>query len=174
MGGGGVQGAGAVLHAVDGWIDHAHGWPVFLTRDVDPFAGTGARARREAELHPVLAGRGTVVEKGPGSRGGFSGFVLLSTANPAGLPGGGGLSDLAGLLRSANIERVIVVGLAADVCVSATAMDARRLGYQVDIARDATAFVHTHPEGDEAALAELREHGVILLEHSSTRPGTDL
>lgn len=133
VGGGEVQGAGAVLHAVNDWIDHAHahGWPVFLTRDVDPFAGTGARARREAELHPVLAGRGTVVEKGPGSRGGFSGFVLLSTANPAGLPGGGGLSDLAGLLRSANIERVIVVGLAADVCVSATAMDARRLGYQV-------------------------------------------
>jgi nicotinamidase/pyrazinamidase len=48
------------------------------------------------------------------------------------------------------------------VCVAATARDARRLGYQVTIPLAATAFVHAHPQGDDAALAELVAAGVVV------------
>ena len=173
--GDGVLGAAAVLEAVSGWVDHAHthGWPIFLTRDVNPFDRSGPDADRDGELHPDLAGRGTVVDKGPGSQAGFSGFVLASTATPRGAPGGGGLSTLAELLRSVGVEHLLVIGLAADVCVSATAIDARRLGYQVTMDLAATAFVHAHPNGDHAAITALRDGGVHLLnDHDPTPSGT--
>lgn len=66
------------------------------------------------------------------------------------------MSELVGLLARADVGAVGVVGLAADVCVAATARDARRLGYRVAIPLGATAFVHAHPGGDEAALEDLR------------------
>ena len=111
------------------------------------------------ELAAGLDVRGPVLDKGPGAHGSFSGFVL---ARPAASPGAGGLSQLAARLAAAGTKRVIVAGLAADVCVSATARDAARLGYPTAVALDATAFVHAHPAGDEAALAELRAAGIEL------------
>ncbi len=172
--GDGVPGAASVLGAVTHWLVHANGngWPVYLTRDVNPFGKSGPDADRDGGLHPNLAGRGTVVQKGPGSQAGFSGFVLASTAMPPGAPGGGGLSELARLLRSAGVEHLVVVGLAADVCVSATAIDARRLGYRVTVDLAATAFVHAHPDGDQAAVTALQQAGVDLLHTDDpTRPG---
>lgn len=161
-GGAPVPGAAAVVEAVNRWVDRADemGWPIFYTRDVHPTDNSGRAAERDAEMHPSVEVRGSVVDKGPGRDGGFSGFVLASTAGRDGLPGAGGLSALAGSLRAADVDDVVVIGLAADVCVSATAMDARRLGYSVSVDVAASAFVHAHPDGDEAALAELRGAGV--------------
>lgn len=130
---------------------------VFYTEDVEPTAG--AAGSPSAELHTELDVRGPVVPKGPGRAGGFSGFVLgLDGA----APGAGGLSALGGHLRDAGAEEVVVVGLAADVCVSATAMDARRLGYRVTVPLRATAFVGAHPGGDDGAIADLRAAGVAV------------
>ena len=99
----------------------AHGGAVFYTRDVRPTDdGQGT------ELAAGLDVRGPVLDKGPGTHGGFSGFVLARTAAP---PGAGALSQLAAHLAAAGTTRVIVAGLAADVCVSPTARDAARLGY---------------------------------------------
>lgn len=96
-----------------------------------------------------------MVEKGPGRSGGFSGFVLLRLA---GCPGAGGLGGLAGGLAGAATSHVTVVGIAADVCVSATAADAARLGYPTTVALAATAFVGAHPDGQPrgAGRAEKR------------------
>lgn len=144
------------VNALVGAVADAGG-TVLYTRDVDPVPGTAGTPR--AELHADLRVRGPVVAKGPGARGGFSGFGL---APPGAPPGGGGLGALAGHLRAAAAEHVVVVGIAADVCVSATAMDARRLGYPVTMPLRATAFVGAHPGGDEAALQELRAAGVAI------------
>src|SRR4051812_16641029 len=78
-----VDGADRVLAAVNQRVAHAadHGWPVFYTRDIDPSGHDGP----DTELHPDLDVRGTVVDKGPGAAGGFSGFVL---SPPDGPPGG--------------------------------------------------------------------------------------
>lgn len=158
----GVAESASVVDAVNGWVDHAsdNGWPVFYTRDVAP---TDEVTEVATKLYSGLDVRGTVVDKGPGKSGGFSGFVLSSVEAGDG-PGGGGLSALAGLLRKKSVADIVVVGLAADVCVSATARDARRLGYNVTVPLAATAFVHAHPEGDDAAMAELHENGVVVVD----------
>ena len=157
-----VAGADRVLQAVNGWIAEAveRGWPVFYTQDVAPFELPAQELAREIELHDGLDVRGRVVPKGPGNKGGFSGFVLASSDGP----GSGGLSPLAELLAAAHVDSVVVVGLAADVCVAATARDARRLGLHVTVPLGATAFVHAHPGGDEAAIEDLRAAGVTVAE----------
>ena len=46
-------------------------------------------------------------------------------------------TELEGLLRERGIERVVVCGLATDYCVNATALDARRLGFETFVLLDA-------------------------------------
>lgn len=154
-----VPGADHVLAAVNDRIVPAlqQGWPVFYTRDLAPAELPADDPDRQTDLHPRLRVDGTVVDKGPGKDGGMSGFVLTRDG-----AGSGGLSDLAPRLRESGVESVLVVGLAADVCVAATARDAHRLGYQVSIDLNATAFVHAHPDGDQAALDELADIGITL------------
>lgn len=152
----------AVLAGVNSEVADAvdRGRPVFYTRDFAPVELPEGDEEGRTELHPGLDVRGTVVLKGPGKHGGFSGFLHAPALEPGRPHGGGGLGMLAGLLRSAGVESVRVVGIAADVCVAATARDAMRLGYPATIPLDATAFVHTHPDGDDATVAELRADGV--------------
>ena len=163
-----VEGADRVLQAVNGCVAQAveRGWPVFYTQDVAPFDMPAQELAREIELHEGLDVRGRVVPKGPGRKGGFSGFLLASSDRP----GGGALSPLAELLVEAHVDEVVVVGLAADVCVAATARDARRLGLHVTVPLAATAFVHAHPGGDEAAIDDLRAAGVTVVDQPVLSP----
>ncbi|GAB3406795.1 NAD(P)H:quinone oxidoreductase [Flindersiella endophytica] len=160
-----VDGASDVVGAVNSWVADVaeRGWPIFYTQDVAPTDLPPGDPDHQLDLHAEVDVRGPVVPKGPGKNGGFSAFVLDSVAGP----GTGGLSPLAGLLRDAGVDTVVVVGLAADVCVSATARDARRLGYAVTVPLGATAFVHAHPDGDAAALADLRDAGVVIIDKSA-------
>lgn len=130
--------------------------------DIAPTELPAGDPDKQTDLDPGVRVRGTVVPKGPGQQGGFSGFVLTRDA-----PGAGGLSALPALLREAQVASVVVIGLAADVCVAATAQDARRLGYHVTVALDATAFVHANPDGDAAALDELRNAGITISDAST-------
>lgn len=136
------------------------GQPVCYTRDYAPIELPDGDPR--AELHPALDIRGPVVLKGPGKQGAFSGFVLAAEPGPQHGPGGGSIGPLATLLREEQVGSVRVVGIATDVCVAATARDALRLGYPATVALPATAFVHAHPHGDEAAIAELQAAGVVI------------
>ena len=47
-------------------------------------------------------------------------------------------TDLAAQLKSRGVERVYVGGLALDYCVDATALDAKRAGFDTYVVRDAT------------------------------------
>jgi len=62
------------------------------------------------------------------------------------------------LLKKKNIRRVFVGGLALDYCVKATALDARRAGYEVWVVEDATRAVS--PESGRQAIEELKSAGV--------------
>nr|MDO8076016.1 cysteine hydrolase [Candidatus Freyarchaeota archaeon] len=59
-------------------------------------------------------------------------------------------TDLEILLRGLRIENLILTGAFTDVCVLATALDARALDYRVIIPED--CVVGTNPERHEAAL----------------------
>jgi nicotinamidase/pyrazinamidase len=170
-----IDGVMDVVDAVNAWVAHAaaHGWPIFYTQDIAPSELPDPDPDHQVDLYAGLDVRGTVVPKGPGKDGGFSGFLLASGSHPdRARPGSGGLGPLVEHLRDAKVSAVVVVGVAADVCVSATAIDARRLGYDVTVPLSATAFVHAHPDGDEAAIAELRAAGVTVTEKAmASEPG---
>jgi nicotinamidase/pyrazinamidase len=67
-------------------------------------------------------------------------------------------TGLAAQLREQGIERVWIGGLAEDVCVLATALDARDEGFSVMLIPDATRPVTA--QGGEEARAQMREAGV--------------
>lgn len=69
-------------------------------------------------------------------------------------------TGLEAYLAGMGVEKVFVCGLAEDVCVSFTAQDARRLGFETFVIQDATRGVDI-PEGNlEEARQTMREKGV--------------
>ena len=65
-------------------------------------------------------------------------------------------------LRDAGVERVVVVGLATDYCVKATALDAVTLGFETSLLTDAVAAVDLAPGDGPRALGEMAAAGVVL------------
>jgi nicotinamidase/pyrazinamidase len=115
-------------------------WPVHCVRDTP-----GAQFRADLDTSEIDA----VVDAGrtPEAEG-YSGFED---------------TDLEALLRSQEVDTVHVAGLALDYCVRATALDARRLGFDVVLHRDATRAVDVKPGDGDRAEAELRSAGVRLV-----------
>jgi len=56
----------------------------------------------------------------------------------------------------------VVVGLALDYCVKDTALDAVRLGYEVEVPLDATAAVTLSPDDGDKSIAALQAAGVSV------------
>ncbi|MGH3994424.1 MAG: isochorismatase family protein, partial [Pseudonocardiaceae bacterium] len=71
-------------------------------------------------------------------------------------------TDLDGILRQHEIARVVVVGLAQDVCVRDTALDARLRGYDTTVLLAATRPVNLGPEDDRTANEAMTAAGVTL------------
>jgi nicotinamidase/pyrazinamidase len=145
------------------------GAPVFYTQDWHPsstphFVTDGGawpvhcvRDTWGAELHPDLPVAGPVVRKGTDGEDGYSGFSVRDPVS-----GVASATLLATLLGEARVRRVVVTGLAGDVCVKETALDAARLGYEVVVPLAATRFVNLHAGDEAAALAELKRTGVVV------------
>jgi nicotinamidase/pyrazinamidase len=168
-----VPGGDQIVEAVNDEIDRARaaGALVVYTQDWHPadtphFVGAGGtwpphcvRETWGAELHPRLTvpEHPAIVRKGTGHEDGYSGFTVRDLERDADEPTG-----LDTLLRAEGVERVVVVGLARDVCVRATALDAARLGYDTTVVLDATAAVEVEPGDGERAVAEMRDAGVAV------------
>ncbi len=116
-------------------------WPVHCV------AGTSGAALRSGLATDRIA---AVIDKGqdPDSPG-YSGFE--GTA-------------LDQLLRDRAVDTVHVAGLALDYCVKATALDARRAGFDVIVHRGATRAVEVEPGDGERAVEELRRAGIDVVE----------
>ena len=97
------------------------------------------------------------VRKGANGEDGYSGFTMRDPVT------GETIADRA---RDAPPRRrgrpVVVVGLATDYCVKATALDAVRLGFDTALLTDAVAAVDLEPGDGDRALDEMREAGVTL------------
>lgn len=110
-----------------------------------------------AQLHPALHVDGPVVRKGTGEEDGYSGFTARDVTTGEDRPTG-----LGDLLAGHGISRVVVVGLAHDVCVKATALDARRLGFPTTVSLAATRAVEPGPDAARRANEEMAAAGVTL------------
>ena len=126
---------------------HGGAWPVHCVQ------GTWG-----AELHPDLEVEGPVVRKGVGEDDGYSGFFARDLAT-----GDDKATELQAVLHDHEVDRVVVVGLAQDVCVKATALDARRLGYETTVVLDATRPVNLRPGDDRRAIADMADAGVTVV-----------
>lgn len=97
-----------------------------------------------------------VVRKGTRGEDGYSAFSMRDTVSGDDVPTG-----LAGLLRERQIAAVVVVGLAADVCVAATAGDAAAAGFTTSVVWSATRPVY--PDAVPRVLTELADAGVEVV-----------
>ena len=163
-----VPGAGAVITAVNSEVEAAAdaGAAIVYTQDWHPprtphFVTDGGpwpvhcvRGTWGADLHPALTVKGGFILKGVGGEDGYSGFTMRAHD---GTESSTGLDEL---LRDNAIEKVVIVGLALDYCVKATALDAVERGYGCAVVREATAPVEVSPGDGAAAEAELAAAGV--------------
>jgi nicotinamidase/pyrazinamidase len=166
-----VAGGEAILPTVDREIEMARkdGALVVATQDWHPestphFAKDGGlwpvhcvAGTWGAELHPALAlpDDAPRIRKGVNGEDGYSGFTMRDPTTGETIP-----TELESVLREAGIEDVVVVGLATDYCVKATALDARRLGFGTHVLADAVAAVDLQPGDGERALEEMQAAGV--------------
>ena len=118
-----------------------------------------------AELHPNIAlpDDAPLVRKGVNGEDGYSGFTMRDPLTGETIP-----TELEAVLRAAAITRVVVVGLATDYCVKATALDAARLGFETSVVTDAVAAVDLQPGDGGRALDEMRDAGVGMLGRRTT------
>jgi nicotinamidase/pyrazinamidase len=110
-----------------------------------------------ADFHPTLNVVGPTVKKGTNGEDGYSGFSMKHPTTGETMSTG-----LEGMLRERAIERVVVVGLATDYCVSATALDAIKLGFKTEVLQDAIASVDLQPGDGERARSAMLAAGCVL------------
>jgi nicotinamidase/pyrazinamidase len=151
-----ATGAGALVVATQDW--HPETTPHFAKDGgiwpVHCVAGTWG-----AELHPDLALPADVarVRKGANGEDGYSGFTMRDPRSDETIA-----TELEGLLHDAGIDRVVIVGLATDYCVKATALDATRLGVETAVLTDAIAAVDLQPGDGERAIEAMATAGVTM------------
>jgi nicotinamidase/pyrazinamidase len=98
-----------------------------------------------------------LIRKGTNGEDGYSAFTMRDPETGATVP-----TPLETLLHEAGVDTVVVVGLATDYCVKATALDAIHLGHHTTVVTDGVASVDVKPGDGERALAELEAAGVVL------------
>jgi nicotinamidase/pyrazinamidase len=108
-----------------------------------------------AEFHPdlVWSKAELIIRKGFRTHiDSYSAFFENDRTTPTGL---------AGYLRERRLTRLTLVGLATDFCVGFSALDAARLGFEVEVRMDACRAIDM--DGSLAAMtAAMREAGVTL------------
>jgi nicotinamidase/pyrazinamidase len=107
-----------------------------------------------AELHSSLAVDGEVVRKGSQGEDGYSGFTERDPVSGDEKP-----TALEQTLRSEGIGKAVVVGLATDYCVKATALDALERGFDVTVMSEAVRAVNREPNDGADALDEIEGAG---------------
>ena len=110
-----------------------------------------------ADFHPALDVDGPTIRKGTNGEDGYSGFSMKDPATGVTSP-----TELEALLRERGIERVVVVGLATDYCVSATAIDAARLGFETEVLQDAIASVDLEADDGTRAIHLMQAAGCSM------------
>lgn len=146
--------AGAFVVYTQDW--HPESTPHFA-KDGGPWPVHCVGGSWGAEFHPALSVVGPSVRKGANGEDGYSGFTMKDPTSGETIP-----TELEGLLRARGIEKAVVVGLATDYCVSATAVDAANLGFETEVLQDAMAAVDLNPGDGQAAIDRMSAAGCTL------------
>ncbi|WP_328186114.1 isochorismatase family protein [Marinobacter sp. OP 3.4] len=158
-----VPDSNAIFDTVNQWIALAHGrgWPIVASRDWHPREHCSFEARggpwpehcvqdtHGAEFHPHMQLPPETVRVSKGTS--------FETDAYSAFDG----TELEHYFRRHGIRKLVVAGLALDVCVQASVRDARKLGFDVDLLVDGTRAVDK-AEGPRV-LQTLEDDGVHLV-----------
>jgi nicotinamidase/pyrazinamidase len=109
----------------------------------------GAAFHQDLDIHQAEA----IIRKGHRSEvDSYSAFFENDHRTPTGL---------AGYLRERGVKRIFICGLALDFCVAWSALDARRLGFDVSVVEDATRAIDTSGSL-ERAMGDMKAAGVRM------------
>lgn len=122
-------------------------WPTHCVRDT-----WGSQLHQE-----LTVVEGQLLRKGTGGEDGYSAFSVRDPQS-----GAESATELERVLKARDVRRVVVVGLAQDVCVKETVLDARRLGFEVTVIGDATRPVDLQPGDGDKALSDMTGAGADL------------
>lgn len=147
--------AGALVILTQDWhpeetphfVDGGGVWPRHCVRDT-----------WGAAIHPDLVVSGPVVRKGTNGEDGYSGFTMRDPVDGTTVA-----TELDDILRRMEVSKAVVVGIALDVCVRATAEDAIANGYEVTVIEDATRAVDLEPGDGDAAIVAMRAAGITIV-----------
>lgn len=147
-----VTGGDSVVPRVNVEIMRAQSAGAFVvyTQDAQPESAWGG------ELHPGLQVSGPVVQKGPNGENGCSAFTMRDPGSGRDMP-----TPLGDMLVERAIERVVVVGLALDGSVKASALDASKK-FATSVVPEASAALDREPGDGLRALEQMREAGVTI------------
>lgn len=126
-------------------------WPVHCVRET---RGSALSDELDSDRFDAVVEKGTRTD-----RDAYSGF-LDDRGEPVGLDEE---------LRKRGIEHVFVTGLATEVCVRATVLDALRLGYEVTVVEDGCRGLDDVDVG--RALDEMREAGANIVRAADVEIG---
>lgn len=155
-----------VIPITNAYIDlfHQHSRPVFATRDWHPpghcsfnaaggpwpqhcvadTEGAGLAAGLKLSSEDCIISKGTAKD-----RDAYSGFEG---------------TDLHARLESLGVKRLFIGGLALDVCVLNTVIDALDLGYEVFLLKDASRAVNVQKGDGDKAIESIVARGAQMLE----------
>ena len=111
-----------------------------------------------ATFHDDLVASGPVVRKGVGGEDGYSGFTVQHPDS-----GETASTELASLLRDAGVTDIVIVGLATDYCVVATAIDGLELGFETTVLADGISAVNLSPGDGARAIARMITAGAAVV-----------
>jgi len=151
-----------VVPVLNAWIEAARdkGVPVFASRDWHPkghvsFEDKGGpwpphclQDTPGAAFHPELRLPDDAIKVTKGVRFDQDQYSAFDQT---------GLADE---MKRAGVRRLWLGGLAQDVCVLASALDAAKAGFEVHLIEEATRPVT--PEGGDKALQQMRDAGVVV------------
>ena len=145
------------------------GWMKVATRDWHPADHASFEAQGGIwPVHCVAETRGAAFH--PRMEAGKVEMVVSkATTRDAEAYSGFDGTTLADDLREAGIGRLFVCGLATDYCVKATALDARREGFEVVVVEDAIRAVNVNPGDGKKAIEEMRAAGCAFAPSSEIR-----
>jgi nicotinamidase/pyrazinamidase len=103
-----------------------------------------------AEFHPDLLVDGPEVRKGSNGEDGYSGFSMRDPNTDQVIA-----TELEDLLRSRQITRLVIAGLATDYCVKATALDGLARSFEVQLLARAIKPVDLQPGDGQRAIEEV-------------------
>jgi nicotinamidase/pyrazinamidase len=159
-----IEGGDKIVPVLNAWIEAAQkkGTPVYASRDWHPvhhvsFEGQGGKwpphciqDSEGAKFHPDLILPDQVVKITKGVRFDQDQNSVFDQ------------TGLAAQLKRDGVRRVWVGGLAQDVCVLASVLDARKAGLEVHVLEKATRPVTA--EGGKEALQKMQEAGAKIVE----------